>query len=182
MKSVFFAVVLVIAAPYAAAADAAPAIRVAKGGAYAPMADFAPLSGKAFEAQWKDESGTYTDRVRYDLILGGRALQSTHRIAENGYGGRTIIFYDEAEKVYVISYFTNAGFYTTSRATLDGGVMTTRETVHGHETVAEVRSTAHFAPTGIDVETVYVDKQGKESPAPPRHYHPIADPGPLFQP
>lgn len=164
-----------LAAPFAAfAGDLKPA-------PYAPMAYFAGLDGKTFSAQWKDAKGTYTDVVRYDLILGGRALQSTHRIKENGYGGRTIFFWDEGAKKYVFHYFTSAGFHTSGEFALKNGAVETAETVNGHPTIAGVRSSTRFSPDKIEVNSVYVGKNGEETPNPPRIYAPVADPGPLFE-
>lgn len=151
-----------------------------KSAAYEPMAYFAPLDGKTYRAKWKDAKGTYTDVAIYELILGGRALQSTHRIQENGYGGRTIFFYDEGAKRYVYHYFTNAGFHTTGAADLKDGVIETVETVNGHETIAAVKSKSRFSADKLEINAIYVGKDGKETATPPRIYRPIADPGDLF--
>lgn len=147
---------------------------------YEPMAYFAALDGRSYSARWKDKNETYTDVTRYEMILGGRALQSTHRITENGYGGRTIFFYDEAKKKYVYHYFTNGGFHTMGEATLHDGVLQSAEEVSGHSTIALVKAMSVFSPDRIEVRVVYVGKDGEETPTPARTYSPVADPGPLF--
>lgn len=166
----------------AALAAALSPVAARAGEAYAPMAVFAPLDGKAYRAEWSDQPGEMTvDTVVYEMILGGRALQSTHRIKESTYGGRTIFFYDEGAKKYVYHYFTTGGFHTSGDATFVDGVMISEEAVNGHETIASVKSRVTFAPEEIRVEVVYVGKDGTQTPSPARLYRPVADPGPLFE-
>jgi hypothetical protein len=164
----------IVGAAFSQAAAAEPS------DAYAPMAYFASLDGKAYSAQWSDEKGAYTDVATYELILEGRALQSTHRIKENGYGGRTIFFYDEGAKRYVYHYFTNAGFHTTGYADLKDGMIETIETVNGHSSIAAVKSKSRFTPEKLEINTIYVGKDGKETKNASRVYRPVADPGALF--
>ncbi len=175
--SAALAAVLAIAGP--AAAETPPA-DPAGPSAYPPMQVFAPLDGHAYRAEWKDENGTYVDIATYDMILNGRALQSTHRLQGLDYGGRTIFFWDEGAKTYVYHYFTTGGFHTLGSAAFVGGRMTTEEKVEGHETVASVRSSSKISPDEIVVEVVYVGKDGTETPGGKRVYKPVADPGPLF--
>lgn len=148
--------------------------------AYEPMKIFAPLDGRAFRAEWTDETGSFVDVATYDLILNGRALQSTHRLQDLDYGGRTIFFWDEGAKSYVYHYFTTGGFHTQGRADFIDGVMVTEETVEGHETIATVKSRSTFGPDEISVDVIYVAKDGSETAAPRRIYKPTADPGRLF--
>jgi hypothetical protein len=151
------------------------------GETYAPMAVFAPLDGKAYRAEWIDEAGKKTvDVATYEMILGGRALQSTHRIEGSSYGGRTVFFYDEAAHAYVFHYFTTGGFHTAGSAELKDGVLTSSETVNGHAEIAAVRARSTFKPDEIRVDVIYVGKDGSETATPSRSYRPIADPGPLF--
>ncbi|NWG70814.1 MAG: hypothetical protein HXY23_04275 [Parvularculaceae bacterium] len=151
------------------------------GEAYAPMAAFAPLDGRTYRAEWTDESGKKTiDVASYELILGGRALQSTHRIEGSTYGGRSIIFYDEGAKEYVFHYFTTAGFHTTGTAKMEDGVLIASEAVKGHAIVAAVESRSRFDPEKLSVEVVYVGKDGSRSPQPVRAYLPTANRGDLF--
>ena len=163
-----------------AAAAETPAVKPAGPGPYPQMQVFAPLDGRAFRAEWKDEKGAYVDIATYDLILNGRALQSTHRLQGLDYGGRTIFFWDEGAKKYVFHYFTTGGFHTLGAADIVDGKMTTEEKVEGHETVASVKASTTFSPDEIVVEVVYVGKDGTETPGGKRVYKPVADPGPLF--
>lgn len=150
-------------------------------GEYEPMAVFAPLHAKAYRAEWTDEKGgRFVDTVVYEMILDGRALQSTHRIEGSTYGGQTIFFYDEARASYVFHYFTTGGFHTTGTATFEEGRMTSVEAVSGHPTIASVRAVSTLSPDEIRVDVVYVGKDGAETPSPGRVYRPVADPGALF--
>jgi len=148
---------------------------------YAPMAVFAPFSGKTFRGEWSDPDGTkIVDVAKYELILDGRALQSTHRIEGKDYGGRTIFFFDEGAKNYVFHYFTTAGFHTTGISEFIDGGLVTDEKVEGHETVASVRSKVTFGADEILIDVVYVGKDGSKAPGGSRVYKPINDPGRLF--
>lgn len=166
----------------AVAVGAASLFAVALAGeAYAPMAPFAGLDGKSYRAEWSDDGAKKTvDVAKYEVILGGRALQSTHRIEGSTYGGRSIIFYDEAAKKYVYHYFTTGGFHTTGAAEMKDGVFVSSEAVNGHATIAEVRAHSVFKPEQLSVDVIYVGKDGSESKQPTRIYRPVADPGELF--
>ncbi|HBS32468.1 MAG TPA: hypothetical protein DEA40_12135 [Parvularcula sp.] len=180
MTNLFAALAGALALAGAAAAQTPAAQTPARSSAYEPMAVFAPFDGRAFRAEWTDENGSFVDIATYDLILNGRALQSTHRLQGLDYGGRTIFFWDEAAGKYVYHYFTTGGFHTHGQADIAGGVMVTEEKVEGHDTIAAVKSRAIFTPEEIAVEVVYVGKDGGETPAPRRVYRPVADPGRLF--
>lgn len=149
--------------------------------AYAPMAVFAPFSGKTFRGEWTGDDGAhYVDIAKWELILNGRALQSTHRLQGKDYGGRTIFFYDEGAKNYVFHYFTTAGFHTTGVSEFIDGGLVTEEKVEGASNVASVRSKATFSEDAIEIDVVYVGKDGSETPGGHRVYKEIADPGRLF--
>lgn len=148
--------------------------------AYEPMAKFAPFSGKTFRGEWSDETGIRVDIAKYELILNGRALQSTHRIEGSDYGGRTIFFWEEGAKKYVYHYFTTGGFHTQGSAEFVDGALVTEEKVEGHATIASVRSASTFGADAISIEVVYLGKDGSQSPRVRRVYQPIADKGPLF--
>ena len=163
-----------------AAAAETPAVTPAGSPDYAPMRIFAFLDGLAFRAAWSDENGDFVDVATYDIILNGRALQSTHRLQGVDYGGRTIFFWDEGARKYVYHYFTTGGFHTSGSADFIDGVMVTEERVEGHETIAAVKSRLTFSPEEIAVEVVYVGKDGTQTPSPRRIYRRIADPGRLF--
>lgn len=168
-------------APAAEKKAAAPVPEpVAAGGAYEPMKVFAPFAGKTLRGEWSDEKGTYVDIAKYQLILNGRALQSTHRLEGGDYGGRTIFFFDEGAKKYVYHYFTTAGFHTHGSADFVDGALVTEEKVEGHETIGSVKSRSVFGDGDIRISVVYVGKDGTETPGGERVYRPVADPGRLF--
>ncbi|MCB2112428.1 MAG: hypothetical protein R3C42_03645 [Parvularculaceae bacterium] len=150
-------------------------------GAYAPMAAFAPFSGKTFRGEWTDDEGSrLVDIAKWELILNGRALQSTHRLEGGDYGGRTIFFYDEAAKKYVFHYFTTAGFHTSGVAEFVDGALVTNEKVEGHDTIASVRSVVAFKADVLELDVIYVGKDGSEMPGGHRIYKEIAGSGRLF--
>ena len=128
MKILLAAIAAVLVIGGAAAAET-PAVKASGPGAYPQMQVFAPLDGRAFRAEWKDDKGTYVDIATYDLILNGRALQSTHRLEGLDYGGRTIFFWDEGAGKYVFHYFTTGGFHTLGAADIVDGKMTTESVV-----------------------------------------------------
>jgi hypothetical protein len=179
MKTLICALAGAFAALQTAAAET-PAVSPAGSSAYEPMAVFAAFDGKSYRAEWTDENGTFVDIATYDLILNGRALQSTHRLQGIDYGGRTLFFWDEAAKKYVYHYFTTGGFHTHGEADIAGGVMVAEEKVEGRDKTASVKSKSIFKPEQIVVDVIYVGKDGTETPAPRRVYKPVADPGRLF--
>jgi len=170
------------AAPDASASgEAKTAASASTVGTYAPMAVFAPFAGKTFRGEWTDDDGKHlVDIAKWELILNGRALQSTHRLEGMDYGGRTIFFYDEGAKKYVYHYFTTAGFHTTGTADFVDGGLVADEKVEGHETIGSVRSIVAFNEDALEVDVVYVGKDGSETPGGHRIYQEIADPGRLF--
>lgn len=161
--------------------EAKTAAAASTAGAYAPMASFAPLAGKTFRGEWTDDDGKQlVDIAKWELILDGRALQSTHRLEGMDYGGRTIFFFDEGAKKYIYHYFTTAGFHTSGAAEFVDGGLIAEETVEGHDTIGSVRSVATFDEDAMTVDVVYIGKDGSETPGGRRIYKEIADPGRLF--
>ena len=150
--------------------------------AYEPMAPFAKFAGKTLRGEGTGPDGApLVDIAKWEYILGGRALQSTHRLEGGDYGGRTIFFYDESAKTYVFHYFTTAGFHTTGEATTTDTGFRAKETVMGHPTIAEVHSEMIFDGDVIRVMSSYVSKDGKATePEEKFVYREIEDPGPLF--
>lgn len=149
--------------------------------AYEPMAPFAALAGKAWRGQGVGPNGQpIVDIARYEMILGGRAFQSTHRLEDGSYGGRTVIFYDEGAKKHIFHYFTTAGFHTTGEiAPTDTGFVAV-EKVEGHPEFVEVRSEAFFEDGVIRVVSSHVAKDGTASEGEELIYREIDDPGPLY--
>jgi hypothetical protein len=169
MKKIIAAVLAFIAAP-AFAED------------YAPMAVFAPYDGKTLRGEWSDPDGTkVVDHAHWTMILGGRAMESVHRIEGSTYGGKTIIFYDEGAKKHVFHYFTTAGFHTVGEMAIDGETMTTVEKVEGHATIASVKSVTTIKPEVMIVDVVYIGKDGSQTNAGRRTYKPVDAPAPKFE-
>ncbi len=177
MRRSLFALLPLLAAACGSPAAEAP---VAASAAYVPMTVFAPFAGKTWRGEWSDDQGTYVDFAKYELILNGRALQSTHRIEGGDYGGRTIFFFDEGAKKYVYHYFTTAGFHTQGVAAFIDGALVTEEKVEGHATIGSVKSRSEFGDGEIVIGVVYVGKDGTETPGGARVYKPVADLGRLF--
>ncbi|MEO1312132.1 MAG: hypothetical protein AAFV51_14385 [Pseudomonadota bacterium] len=149
---------------------------------YAPMAPFAKLAGHTLRGVGTSPGGErLVDIAKWELILGGKALQSTHRLQGGDYGGRTIFFYDEGAETYVFHYFTTAGFHTTGTAEpIEDGFVATEE-VHGDKRYKQVRSIMTFNDDEtIDVESIYVLHDGSETPGSSFRYSEVEDAGPLF--
>ena len=109
--------------------------------AYEPMAPFKKLAGRAWRGEGTGPDGKpIVDVAYYEMILGGRAFQSTHKIENASYGGRTIFFFDEGAKKYIYHYFTTAGFHTIGEITPMKTGFTAVEDVVGHPEFVEVRS------------------------------------------
>ena len=174
-RAVVAALLLILPAAPAAAGDD----NAAKG--YAPMAVFADLAGRSWRGEGTGPNGEpLVDIARYEMILGGRAFQSTHRLEDGNYGGRTIIFYDEGAKEYVFHYFTTAGFHTTGVIEPTETGFKAVEKVNGHPKYAEVRSEIIMNDDGMRVVSSHVTHDGEESDGDALVYTEIEDPGALF--
>ncbi len=83
------------------------------------------------------------DIMRFEWILGGRAVQHTHTLENGTYGGRTIYFWDRTANDgaggIIYHYFTTAGFHTQGTAAWEDGKFSAHEFVEGNENVREVR-------------------------------------------
>lgn len=104
--------------------------------AYSPMLPFVRFAGRTWRGVGRDS----VDVARWEFILGGRAVQITHRLEGGDYGGRSIVFFDERAKVYVVHYFTTAGFHTLGALEAKDGAIEVIEEVSGHATISRVRS------------------------------------------
>ncbi|MEM8770253.1 MAG: hypothetical protein AAGD92_01265 [Pseudomonadota bacterium] len=148
---------------------------------YEPMAVFAPFAGKTLRGEGTGPDGQpIVDIAKWEFILNGRAFQSTHRLENGDYGGRTIFFYDEGAKEYVFHYFTTAGFHTTGTITPTENGFTAVETVKGHPKYQEVRSEMIIDGDKIRVTTAHIDKDGEVHDGDGFVYSQIEDPGALF--
>lgn len=124
---------------------------------YMPMKVFEPYAGKIWEGTGKDPAGEgVTDIARWEFIVGGRILQVTHSIGEGAYGGRTIYFYDEAEKKYLFHYFTTAGFHTLGEINVLKNGIESVEDVRGHETITKVKGLLQLTDEGFQSSSTYL--------------------------
>ena len=148
---------------------------------YEPMKPFAKFAGTAWRGEGTGPDGKpIVDIARYEMILGGRAFQSTHKLEGGTYGGRTIIFFDEGAQRYIFHYFTTAGFHTIGDIVPSEAGFTATEAVQNHPEYAEVRSQAIFGDVTIEVRSQHVAHDGKVSDGDGLFYRQIDDPGPLF--
>ncbi len=132
--------------------------------AYEPMAPFEKLAGRVWRGEGTGPNGEpIVDIAVHEMILGGRAFQSTHKLEGAAYGGRTIFFYDEGAKDYVFHYFTTAGFHTTGTIEPTATGFIAVESVKGHDTYAEVRSEMIVEDAVLRVVSSHVAHDGKES-------------------
>lgn len=148
---------------------------------YEPMAVFADLAGKVWRGEGTAPNGEpIVDIAVHEMILGGRAFQSTHKLEGGTYGGRTIFFYDEGNKEYLFHYFTTAGFHTTGTMTpIDGG-FTVIEKVNGHKEFAEVHSDMKVGEKELRVVTRHITHDGKASDGDTLVYTQVENPDPAF--
>lgn len=154
---------------------------VASDSIYEPMKIFTPIAGKSWRGEGTGPDGKpIVDVSKFEFILDGRALQSTHRLEGGDYGGRTIFFYDEAAKKYIYHYFTTAGFHTIGEITPTDEGFDAVESVEGHPTVTEVKSSMIIEGDVMRVETSHIDKDGAASKGDGFIYQRIDDPGALF--
>ncbi len=149
--------------------------------AYEPMAVFANLAGRSWRGEGTGPNGQpIVDIATYEMILGGRAFQSTHRLEDEAYGGRTIFFYDEGEKEYVFHYFTTAGFHTTGVIEPTETGFKAVETISGHPEFAEVHSEILVESNRLRIESFHINHEGEVSPGDALDYLEIENPGALY--
>jgi len=128
---------------------------------YAPMKPFERFAGRVLIGEGTGPDGeTFTDIAHWEFILGGKALQSTHRLKGGVYGGRTIFFYDEGAQEYIFHYFTTAGFHTIGTIDITEDGFTSVEKVEGHPDYAEVRADVVYEGETVAITSTYVDKKG----------------------
>ncbi len=172
MRALFASLFMLLAAPAVAHEPTA----------YAPMTPFAKLAGHTLRGVSQGPEGNeLIDIARWEFILGGKALQSTHRIQDSNYGGRTIFFWDEGAEEYVFHYFTTAGFHTTGTAEVIENGFVSIEEVHGDKRYKEVRSVMTFVSDEVvRVESDYVKHDGELVEGPRFTYTVVDAPGPKF--
>lgn len=110
-----------------------------------------PLIGKTFEGRPTDETKgqTIVDVQTWEVILGGKAVRSTHSVNEGEYGGETTAYWDPAAEAVAFYYITTAGFMTHGTITFDDGGFTTIEKAEGMTGgVTEVRGNIRIRKDG----------------------------------
>ena len=152
-KSTAWAFAFLIFAAGAAAAELDP-----------KLAPLLPLVGKTWRGTLSPAGAAkpVVDVQRFDLVLGGRAVRSSHSINDGEYGGETLFTWDAEKKAIVYTYVTTGGFYTTGALEVETGGFKARETVHGTTGgVREVEATSRILPDGrLHVKSRYL-KDGK---------------------
>jgi hypothetical protein len=139
-KTTSILVACAIAAVGAAAAEPDP-----------KLALLLPLVGKTWRGTLSPAGAAkaVVDVHRFDLVLGGRAVRSSHSINDGEYGGETLFTWDAEKKTIVYTYVTTGGFYTTGTIEAEAGGFKSRETVHGTTGgVREVEATSRVLPDG----------------------------------
>lgn len=161
MVRTFFLLMSVLLAPIGAAFAAD---EKASANLYEPMKVFEPLDGRVLRGEGTGPNGQpIVDIAMWEMILGGRAIQSTHRLECGDYGGRTIFFYDEGAKKYVFHYFTTTGFHTIGEIEPTETGFVAIEKVEGHPEIVEVRSEMVFDDNIVRVVSTHMDKEGHVS-------------------
>ena len=139
-KSTAWAFAFLISATGAGAAEPDP-----------KLALLLPLVGKTWRGTLSPAGAAkpVVDVHRFDLVLGGRAVRSSHSINDGEYGGETLFTWDAEKKAIVYTYVTTGGFYTTGTIEPEAGGFKSRETVHGTTGgVREVEATSRVLPDG----------------------------------
>ena len=148
---------------------------------YEPMAVFEKFAGRTWRGEGTGPNGKpIIDVAHYEMILGGRAFQSTHRLENVDYGGRTITFYDEGASEYIFHYFTTAGFHTTGVIELTETGFIALEKVQNHPVYDEVHSEVFMEGDTMRVVSGHVDKQGNKTEGEERIYREIDHSGSLY--
>ena len=143
---------------------------------YAPMVPFERLAGRTIRGEGAGPNGeTIADIATYEFILGGRAIESEHRVEGTSYGGKTVIFYDETAQQYIFHYFTTAGFHTTGTINLTDDGFEATEAVHGHEKFAAVKSVVTFDGEDVVLTSHHITHEGEISEGESRVYKPAPD-------
>ncbi len=149
---------------------------------YDPMKPFERFAGQTLIGEGTGPDGaSITDIAQWRFILGGRALQTTHRIKGSDYGGRTIFFFDEGAREYIFHYFTTAGFHTTGTIEVIDDGFKSSEKILNHPRFTEVRTMITFDGDTIIVRSTHIDKEGTAgAPENQLIYRPYDGAGPQF--
>lgn len=125
------------------------------------LAIFTPYLG-TWQADFNTEKGepNIQDVSKWQRVLNGKAIRTTHSINEGEYGGESMIFYDRKKQSLVFYYFTTAGFYTKGvMKVLSPTQFVAYEDVTGsQEGITKVKSTSEFKDQQFVVSTSYLKK------------------------
>ena len=123
-----------------------------------------PLVGKTWRGTFSSSTPAkpVVDVHRFELVLGGKAVRSSHSINDGDYGGEALFTFDAEKKAIVYTYVTTGGFYTTGTVEAEAGGFKSREVVHGSASgPSEVEATSRILPDGrLHVKSRYL-KDGK---------------------
>ena len=146
LSAAAFCAVAADLAPLAAAQDSAPA----------PLAAFDRLAGKTWRGVAPEDAGKI-DIIRWQRIMGGKAVQSIHSINDGEYGGQTIFFYSPNEEKLLFHYFTTANFHSTGEIVIEeSGNMVITEQIHGIDNLPEARARLVFHDDGWEMKSLYL--------------------------
>ena len=144
MILIWLAVATLMTAVPEASAQSSPAEAATPSAASQALAAFDPLIGKT----WRGASLNAVDaidEVRFERILNGHAIRSTHSVNGGVYAGETLITWDAAQNRLVSFYATTGGFYTTGTIVVRGpGAFDFDQVVHGLPDLPGVRATTSF--------------------------------------
>jgi hypothetical protein len=143
------------------------AVTAACSGAAEPdpnLAPLLPLVGKTWRGTFASSTPDkpVVDVHRFDLVLGGKAVRSSHSINDGDYGGEALFTFDAEKQAIVYTYVTTGGFYTTGTVAAEAGGFKSHEVVHGSASgPSEVEATSRILPDGrLHVKSRYL-KDGK---------------------
>ena len=124
------------------------------------LAPLQPLVGKTWRGELSPPGAArpLVDVQRFELVLNGRAVRSTHSINDGEYGGETLFVWDDEKKSVVYTYVTTGGFYTTGTMQSEAGALQFHELVRGSSSgPREVKATSRMLPDGrLHVKSAYL--------------------------
>lgn len=139
------------------------------------LAFFQPYLGTWYAVfEEKDGKPVVADVSKWERVLNGKALKTTHSINDGAYGGESIIYWDKKAQKYVFYYFTTADFMTVGEIeVLSDNSFVAYEDVDGESAmskgITKVRSISTLSADKITVETSYL-KNGEWTQPESRSY------------
>ena len=135
------------------------------------LAIFQPYLG-TWESTFSFGEQTVTDVSKWERVLNGTALKTTHSINDGDYGGESIFFYDQKKKSLVFYYFTTAGFYTQGTVEIlsDNSFVAFEDVTGNQDGITKVKSTSTMSQDKLTVATSYF-KNGQWTKEEKRSYY-----------